>query len=104
MPSSQRDTHSTVWHAGGLPPWEGLVGMWAGGLQAGWSRWQNGPLACSRNRVSHGLRSPRPPGVLGALSSGAPGWGTREGGAGGQQVLCSQAAWAGPHLHRWLPE
>lgn len=75
---------------GGLPPWEGLGGRGQRACRQDCPDGQNGPLACSRIRVSHGLRSPRPPRVLGALDSGGPGWRTQEGGDRGQQVLCRQ--------------
>lgn len=81
----------------------GDVGRGPGGrgCPAGEELGQNRPLACSRIRVSYGLRSPRLPRVTGALSSDGPGM--RDGGTGrGQQLLCSQVAWAWPHLHHWL--
>lgn len=86
----------------GRQPGERPAGCGERGLEAGLSRWaeqsgQSRPLACSRIRVSHGLRSPRPPRGTVALSGGAPGSGMGDGGGpGGQKVLCSRAACGGP--------
>ena len=86
----------------GRRPGQRPAGCGERGLEAGLSRWaeqsgQSRPLACSRIRVSHGLRSPRPPRGTVALSSGAPGSGMGDGGdPGGQKVLCSRVACGGP--------
>lgn len=62
------------------------------GAQAG--QGQSRPLACSRIRVSHGLRSPRPLRVTGALNGGAPRPGIRGGGEDGDS-RCSVVRWPG---------
>lgn len=101
--SSTREPGTPSWLSRpGRRPGEGLAGCGERGLEAGLShlREQSGksrPLACSRIRVSHGLRSPSPPRVTVALSGGAPSSGRGDGGkARGQQVLCSQGPGLGP--------
>lgn len=76
------------------------MGMWGEGLGAGLSRrgtaGQKRPSACSRIRVSYGLRFPRPPRIMGAPSSGAPGWGKGESRERGQQCSAVRQPRLGP--------